>query len=102
MHHSSSRLSVFDFVHIQALPCFLVCAVDTVRSSSSFASQNGELATASGTNNLLASDGSVVDESGLLNVFNSALTSLVVTGKAPGVGLTVASNSKAVVRSGSD
>lgn len=64
--------------------------------------ENGELTTSAGGDNLLAPDGRVVDVGGLLNVVDSALAGLVVAGEAPGVGFSIASDGKAIIRASGD
>ena len=79
----------------------LLGTVDTIRNLS-LAEQDRKLAAGTGGNNLLAPDGGVIDQGGLLNVLDSALARLVVAGKAPGVSLAVTSDSEAIVRTGGD
>lgn len=66
------------------------------------ANEDRELSTSAGGNNLLVSGGSVVDKGRDMDVVDGALASLVVARKAPGVGLAVLANSKAVVGTGSN
>ena len=64
------------------------------------ANENGVLSTSAGTDNLLVSRGSVVDQGRDVDVVDGALAGLVVARKAPGVGLAVLANGKAVVGTG--
>ena len=64
------------------------------------ANEDGVLSTSAGTDDLLVSRGSVVDEGRDVDVVDGALAGLVVARKAPGVGLAVLANGKAVVGTG--
>lgn len=60
------------------------------------------MTTSSGTDDLLASDGGVVDQGRSVDVLDRALAGLVVAGEAPGVDSAVGGDGEVVIGTGGD
>lgn len=102
--HSGNHLGFLAAIVLLVIVGVDAVCLDAVRLGGvvGLAEYDRVLASSTGADNLLATDGGVVDKGGSVDIVDSALAGLVVAREAPGEDLALGGDGKAVVGTGSD